>query len=428
MENQYPKVFDSKILVAISGGIDSVVLAYLCKQIKLDFALAHCNFGLRDSESDADEGFVVELADHLGVEVFVKRFHTHEQAEKQKVSVQMAARNLRYSWFNEIKQTQDFNFIFTGHQANDDLETFLINFIRGTGLDGLTGIPAKNEDIIRPMLAFSREEIKEYAENLKINWREDSSNRSKKYLRNKIRKEIIPILTELNPRMISSFQETRSHLAQSADLVGDYLAALFPKIAKEEDFGYSFNIRKLKMIPNSHAVLYELFKSFGFSQWNDIYHLLEAQAGKVVLSPTHRLVRDREALLLTVLPKQEHPSYTILPKEEVIMLPIGTFYFEEVEEIGDISRQCIYVDAEKLEFPLYVRKWKEGDYFYPFGMEGKKKLSKFFKDERLSLPQKESCWLLCTASDVIWVIGYRADARFAIGKNTNNMIRITFTP
>jgi tRNA(Ile)-lysidine synthase len=427
LEEHFPKIFTSRILLAISGGVDSVVLAHLCKDINLDFSLAHCNFQLRGEESDGDEDFVVALADALEVQVFIEDFETEAYAREKKISVQMAARDLRYNWFRELRETIQYDYIFTAHHANDNLETVLINLVRGTGLEGLTGIPEENDFVIRPLLSFSRAEIEDYAHNAALKWREDSSNDSTKYLRNKIRKEVVPKLVELNPQLLESFNKTVNHLLHSSVLIEDYISTLFPRIAKEEDFGYSFKINLLKTIPNLKAVLYELFRSFGFTEWNDVYDLLDAQPGKIVYSKTHRLIKDRENLLLTTLPPKNDMIYHIQQDEEVVMLSIGTFHFEEVKNIEGEDRNGIFLDPEKLEFPLTIRRWQTGDHFYPFGMEGKKKLSKFFKDEKLSLPEKENCWLLCSNNKIVWVIGYRADQRFAVADTTKKILRLTYT-
>ena len=428
LRQYFPQVLEGKILLAISGGIDSVVLAHLCKQANLDFSLAHCNFHLRGEESEEDEAFIMDLADALDVQVFVEGFETEAYAAEKKISIQMAARELRYHWFEELRETLQFDYIFTAHHANDNLETVLINFSRGTGLEGLTGIPETNGYIIRPLLGFSREVIKNFAENSNIRWREDSTNKSSKYLRNKIRNEIIPKLEEINPQLIDSFNKTQKNLLQSSMLVEDYVAAIFSRIAREEDFGYSFRIKMLKTIPNIQAVLYELFKTFGFTEWDDVLDLLDAQPGKVVYSRTHRLVKDRESLLLTTIPSETKHEYDILEEEEVVMLPMGTFHFEDVEEVKDFGKNIVFLDKEKLQFPLCIRKWRRGDVFYPFGMKGKKKISKFFKDEKLSLPQKENCWLLCSGEEIIWVIGHRPDTRYAVNKETNTILKLTYAP
>ncbi len=423
----FPFLSTNKLLLAVSGGLDSVVLAHLCASAKLNFAIAHCNFNLRGEESDADEAFVLDLGDALEVEVFTESFNTEAYAEDEKLSVQMAARDLRYNWFHELSASLGFDNILTAHHANDNLETFLINLIRGTGLEGLTGIKTENDIIIRPLLQFSRKEIAAFAWEKNIQWREDSSNSSSKYLRNKIRHDIVPVMEEINPQLLESFQQTQEHLNESLSLVEDYVGLLFSEIVTKDVFGYRLKIETLKKIPNTKAVLYQLLKSFGFTAWNDINDLIEAQPGKMVISSTHRLIKDRDFLILTEIPsaKQEE-TFTIAEGEKHIMLPLGNFTITTVKEIGDTGINCIYVAKEKLEFPLTIRKWQEGDIFYPFGMKGKKKLSDFFKDKKLSLPEKENSWLLCSGEKIVWIINHRADARFAITDPSQEILKITY--
>ena len=427
IKSQFPYLCNSKILLAISGGVDSVALAHLCQTAKLDFTLAHCNFNLRNEESDADQDFVAALAKKLNVALFVENFDTEQYAKDNSLSIQMAARDLRYEWFEELRLKHDFDFILTAHHANDSLETFFINLIRGTGLEGLSGINADSNYIIRPLLNFSRKEILAYAEENNISWREDSTNASTKYLRNKIRHELVPVFEEINPQFLETFLKTQSHLKENEELIEDYLSLLYPKIVGKTEYGYSLDVNYLKKIPNSSAILYQLLKSFGFTEWNDVYHLLEAQPGKMVFSPSHRLVKDRDYLLLTEIDKTEDKIYEIAKNEDFAMLPMGTFSFSEVKEINEKASNCIYVDPEKLEFPLTVRKWQQGDIFYPFGMKGKKKLSDFFKDKKLSLPEKENSWLLCSGEKIVWVINQRADRRFSITSSDQKIIKITFS-
>lgn len=426
LKSNFPYLSKANLLLAVSGGVDSVVLADLCHRAKLNFALAHCNFNLRDKESDSDEDFVKAMGQELDVQVFTQGFNTQKFASENGVSIQMAARDLRYEWFEQLRVQEGFDYVLTAHHANDDLETFLINLVRGTGLEGLTGIKTENNRIIRPFLKFSRKDIKSYAEEHKISWREDSSNSSKKYIRNRIRLDLVPLLEELNPQFLQGFLQTQSHLKESQDLVEDYISLIYPKAVKKNKYGYELDIEFLQKIPNTHAVLYYLLKSFGFTEWNDVYNLLEAQPGKMVFSATHRLIKDRGKLILT-----NHSSdtkkevYEIRENENFVMLPMGTFSISEVDEIEEKKKDCIYVNGDLLNYPLTVRKWQKGDYFQPFGMKGKKKLSDFFKDEKFSLPEKENTWLLCSGEKIVWVINHRADNRFAIKSPNQKIIKIT---
>ncbi|MBA3987041.1 MAG: tRNA lysidine(34) synthetase TilS, partial [Flavobacteriales bacterium] len=306
------------------------------------------------------------------------------------------------------------------------LETFLINTTRGTGLKGLTGIPKVHGKIVRPLLAFSRDEILQYAKDNEIAWREDSSNASSKYLRNKLRLEVIPKLKEENAQVLQSFKNTLDHLKASQALLEDYMVLVYKLAIEEISDGYRINIEKLKSLPNAKALLYELLHSFHFKEWEDVYHLLEAQSGKQLVSETHILLKDREYLYLKLRPSsvnEESNLFFISEETTSIKKPVH-LTFERVKEISQTDANTIFVDAEKLQFPLTIRKWEDGDAFYPFGMQGKKKLSKFFKDEKLSLFSKEKIWLLCSDKQIVWVIGLRADNRFKITSETTQVVKI----
>lgn len=429
VKTNYPYLCGSKLLLAVSGGVDSVVLAHLCHEAKLDFSIAHCNFNLRGEESDGDEKFVVDLADSLEVEVFTESFDTLNFAENHKISVQMAARELRYEWFSELSSSVQFDYTLTAHHANDNLETFLINLIRGTGPEGLTGIKTEKEEIIRPLLDFSRKQIEAYARKKHYKWREDSSNASDKYMRNKIRHHIVPVMEELNPQLLDSFAKTQQHLQESMDLVEDYISLLYPKLVQKDTYGYAIDIDFLKKVPNQKQILYQLLKSFGFTEWNDVYDLLSAQTGKMVLSDTHRLIKDRQKLLLTEQNGNSvNKEYNLGEDEDLVMIPgMGTLHINEVKKMEQASGSCIFVPERKLEFPLKIRKWKKGDYFYPFGMKGKKKLSDFFKDQKFSLPEKENTWILFSGNEIVWIINHRADNRFAVEKSDSKILKICIT-
>ncbi|WP_452220843.1 tRNA lysidine(34) synthetase TilS [Lacinutrix salivirga] len=419
----------SKLLIAISGGLDSVVLTHLCYQANLKFSLAHCNFNLRGNESNADEDFVLQLAEDLDLEVFIEHFETQEYATKHKLSTQMAARALRYNWFNDLANQLQFDYILTAHHADDNLETFLINFTRGTGLEGLTGIPEINGNIIRPLLQFKREELEGYAKSNSIKWREDSSNATTKYLRNKLRHDVIPVLKTLSPDLLSNFKNTLNNLNDTADIVEESVQAVLKRaILQIDDTQISYKISALIKLNNPKAYLFEIFKSYGFTQWDDIYKLLTAQSGKLVYSATHQLLKDRETLILTQnTSKLNSDTKFIVKTNKQLQLPIGILEFEELDLETVKNANTIHVDKDLLKFPLSVRQWEKGDYFYPFGMQGKKKLSKYFKDEKLSLLDKEKIWILCSENNIVWIIGKRADNRFKVSESTKNILKITIT-
>lgn len=422
---------EARLIIAISGGVDSVVLAHLCKELNLTFALAHCNFNLRGEESNADEDFVLELAEQLDVEVFIQNFDTQAYADENKRSIQMAARELRYEWFKELADQLKFDYILTAHHIDDNLETFLINFIRGTGLNGLTGIPVIKGNIVRPILSFSREQIEQYAIENTIIWREDSSNSSRKYLRNKLRHEVVPILKEINPNLLDSFQNTLENLNDTADIVQESLNAVAKRaIVDIDDNGISYKISEFKKVNNPKAYLFGMFKDYGFTQWNDIVDLLDAQSGKQVLSNSYRLIKHRDHLILTDLKSNTNESVSISAVEVqngALQTQIGEFVFEDVALVDKGSKSALYVDKDQLNFPLELRIWKEGDYFHPLGMTGKKKISKYLKDEKLSLVEKETTWVLTSNDEIVWVVGKRGDNRFKVTDRTKKILKIKFS-
>lgn len=417
-------------LLAISGGVDSVVLCFLLKEIGCDFSLAHCDFSLRNTESDEDVLFIRHLAEANGLPLYVHKFDTNAYAKEQKLSTQMAARELRYAWFNELLVDKNYALVLTAHHADDNLETYLIHTARGTGLRGLTGIPERNERIVRPLLPFSRMEIEKYAKKNELHWREDSSNTSNKYLRNALRNKVLPAYKQTAPNILEQLQKTQAHLKESQSLIDDYLALIYNLVVTENLDGYHLNIAKLTELPNTSALLYELLHPFGFTAWDDINKLLTAQTGKQIHSATHRIIRNREHLLLTQLPDSssstsevKNSSFQLSEDTVQIDHPIR-MSFHKVNEVKDLGKNVIFVDAQLLQYPLEIRRYREGDVFQPFGMKGKKKLSKFFKDEKLSLTSKEKIWLLCSDSNIIWIIGHRMDDRFKVSASTTNILKI----
>ena len=429
IETNFAFIKDKKILLAISGGVDSVILAYLFSALKIDFILAHCNFRLRGKDADDDEQFVKKLAQQLNVSEYTIAFDTEEYAKEHKISIQMAARELRYDWFENIRKEKKLDLIATAHHLDDNLETFLINFVRGTGLNGLTGIPEIKGNIIRPLLVFSREQIEEYAAINSILWREDRSNAKTAYQRNKIRHQIVPVLKEMNPNLLSTFKKTTQYLKESQQMIDATILKLNENIILKENKNLTkINIQKLKKLPYPKAYLFEILKNYGFTEWNDVNNLLDAQSGKQVFSNSHRLLKDRDYLLLTAISSSQDKVkiFEIKKGQKDIELEKFKLSFRKTEHLETKveSKDIVFINMDKLEFPLHLRKWQEGDFFYPSGMKGKKKLSKFFKDEKFSLLEKENTWLLCSANNIVWVLGKRLDDRYKINNNTKNIVRI----
>lgn len=425
LQTHFPELWENPFLVACSGGLDSVVLVHLCIKCKLKFAIAHCNFGLRGSESDIDEAFVIDLAKAHDIILFVTRFDTPAYAKKSKVSIQVAARELRYAWFDELLQEKGLKTVVTAHHADDNLETFLINLTRGTGIQGLLGIPEKTDSIIRPLLPFSRETILEYAKEAGIVWMEDSSNRETKYLRNKIRHKIIPLLKELNPDFLLNHAKTKEFLSQSNEILESHIQALKTALFKLDKDITRIEITKIMALKPLKGYLYELFKSYGFTEWGDVEGLLTALSGKSVISKTHRLWKDRDFLLLEEIANQNAQEFEVDIEQNQLKFPVH-LVIQEVSAIKETADTILYVDKKTLKYPISVRKWKTGDYFYPLGMKNKKKLSKFFKDEKVSVLDKERQWLLCSQDHIVWVIGKRGDDRFKVTKETKNIVKFSF--
>lgn len=426
IENKFSFLIGSRILVACSGGLDSVVLTHLLSKMNLKIALAHCNFSLRGKESDDDEDFVINLAENLEVTVYTETFDTKKYAKEHKISTQMAARDLRYAWFEELLTLHKFQYIVTAHHLDDDLETFFINLSRGTGLSGLSGIPKKNNKVVRPLLNFSREDIFQYAQKNSLNWREDSSNKKADYLRNKLRLAVLPQFKTVNPAVLKNFKTTQSNIRASQLLIDDYIAIVYNRVVTETENAYKIDIQKLRDFPHTKQLLYELLKGFGFTEWDDVSNLLDAQTGKQVYSQTHRLLKNRNELLLTKM-ELDNLNREFPVSKKGIETPIS-LKFEETKYIGETEKNLIYVDSARLNFPLKLRRWQDGDSFHPFGMKGKKKLSKFFKDEKLSQLEKEKTWVLVSDDSIVWIVGHRMDDNFKVTKNTLHILKITYLP
>ncbi|MCX2681483.1 tRNA lysidine(34) synthetase TilS [Galbibacter sp. EGI 63066] len=428
IEQQFPFLKPSKLMIAVSGGIDSMVLTHLCHQLGMDVVVLHCDFQLRGQASDEDEQFIKQKAGEMKIPFYSTVFDTENYAETHKLSTQLAARELRYRWFREQKEALNYDYLLTAHHADDNLETFLINLSRGTGLDGLTGIPEINDYVVRPLLPFSREGILQYALNNKIEWREDSSNAETKYLRNKLRHEVIPKLKEINPTLLQNFESTINHLKGSSQLIERRVEKLRNKLFEKEGETFKISVKKIQKLKPKQAYLYELFKPYGFRKdIEDIENLLEAQSGKQLFSDTHRLLKDREFILVEPLDgKPFNVSYFIEEGQNLVKEPFK-LSIGFVGKISEADNSTIYLDKETLKFPLKLRKWENGDYFYPFGMKGRKKVSKYFKDQKFSLIAKEKQWLLCNGDDkIIWIVGHRTDDRFKVTETTKQILKIEY--
>lgn len=421
----FPFLKSKKLLLATSGGLDSMVMAQLFRQLSFDIAMAHCNFQLRGLESFEDQKFVEEYAEQHTIPLFVTQFDTAAFAKDYKLSTQVAARDLRYNWFYELLEEEQFDYVLTAHHADDNIETFLINLSRGTGLDGLVGIPTQNDKIIRPLLFLSRQEIENYASETNLQWREDSSNASNKYLRNKIRHDVVPLFKQLNPLFITSFQKTQSYLQEAQAMVEDAAIMVYQQVAQQKGDVIHFDLLQLKRLTNYKSYLYHWLHEFGFTAWEDIYDLVESHSGKQVFSTGYRLIKDRDTLLLILNQANNTQEQFYIEKgTEDVKIPLK-LSISKVVDRSTSSNTTIFVDESKLVFPLVLKKWHTGDTFQPFGMGGKtKKLSKLFKDEKLSLLDKENIWVLWSAESIVWVIGLRQDERFKIESNTENILKL----
>ncbi len=425
LNTQFKELTTSPFLLACSGGVDSVVLAHLCAQCGLSFALAHCNFNLRGVASAADAKFVTDLGLELDVPVFQTSFDTNAYIKIHKVSTQMGARTLRYDWFDQLIKTHEYQFVLTAHHREDALETMFINLSRGTGIDGLLGIPEKRGYIRRPLLFFAKSTIVDFAKNNQISWREDSTNASTAYLRNKIRHEVLPLMADLHPTALENMVQTQLHLKETSKLASLYLEQLKKDLWSKEDNEIHITIDLLIATPSVLSVIYGLFSSYGFNDATAVLELCERENGKKLLSPSHLLLKDRSTLILTPIDASQiaEESVYIYPGESVIEYPIQLSISKVTEVSPEAYQKFIVVDEDTLAYPLQLRHPKEGDVFYPNGMKGKKRVSKFLRDEKINVISKASIWVLTDAKDqIIWVVGYRADRRFASKLNTDKSL------
>ena len=419
-----------KLLVAFSGGVDSVVLAHLLHKTGYTIELAHCNFQLRGNEANDDTAFCESYAKSINVPFHVIYVDTKTYALEHKLSIQMAARELRYDWFKTLKAEHHFDYILTAHHANDNVETLLVNLIRGTGIKGLQGIPEKQNDLVRPLLFATKEEIRAYAVKNKLVFREDSSNQEVKYKRNFIRHHIIPQLKTLNPSLEATIHTSVQFFKQSSDIVSEFAHLKFNQICKQEIDLLKMDISLLKKEPQKETLLFEWLYPKGFKT-NQIEQLSEVlmsdkNIGKLFSSATHQLVVDRHYIYVkpTAL-EQSVLSYAINFISDTAHLPIKLTISETIDEKYSIDTNTISMSSSSLLFPLTLRQWKQGDKFKPFGMKGFKKLSDFFKDLKLSRFEKDQVWILENPEHIIWVVGYRLDDRCRINEGEHQAIEIT---
>jgi tRNA(Ile)-lysidine synthase len=432
----YNKLFSSKtisaedrVILAVSGGIDSMVMAELFLKLEIEILIAHCNFKLRGKESDEEEKFVRDYCTKKAIPLQVKVFDTLEHGSEKGISIQMAARELRYDWFDERRNQTGFNYIATAHNLDDQIETFFINLSRGTGIRGLTGIALKSGAILRPLVHFSRNEIHKYAVDNSISWREDSSNSSVKYKRNKIRHELLPLFRVLNPSFDRSMEENIKKLSMVRDIYDQYIELRKDLFLRRTKDSYEIDIELIEKEEFGEAVLYEILSDFNFNPATikDVWNSLQSTPGKKFYSDSHRLVKDRKKLIIDLLREPYPERYYIEENQKQVEKPLNLLLERAdpndfiIPPYPDIA--CL--DADLLDFPLILRKWKPGDFFHPLGMLNSKKLSDFFVDNKFSLHQKENTWLLCSGQEVAWVVGYRIDERFKITKDTSEILKIT---
>lgn len=420
---------EDKILLAVSGGIDSMVMAHLFLQLGNNIAIAHCNFSLREKESDKDENFVSEYAKSHSLQFFSTRFKTKEFAENNSISVQMAARDLRYGWFEEIRQQYNFTLISVAHNLNDNIETLIINLTRGTGLAGLSGMRVVSNNIIRPLLFATRDEIVKYSNKHNIRFREDLSNADTKYIRNKIRHKIIPELKEINPSIEVTLNETAERFIGINEIVSSYISKIRDKISEKRGELTSYSISQLKRYQHNKTILFELFRPYGINnmQLNDLVKVINGETGGQIFTNTSRIIKNRKEIIVSQENIRSGSVYTISTSSGFLKVP-GIVSAEQSEVTdtfqipSDSSIACL--DSEKLHYPLIVRKWEPGDNFFPLGMKQKKKLSDYFIDNKYSLFDKENILILESDGKIVWIIGDRIDNRFKITRSTKNALII----
>lgn len=418
------------ILVAVSGGIDSTVLLHLLHELNYDCVVAHCNFNLRNEESDGDEQFVKDLAEKYKFFFVSESFDTSGYAEKKGISIQMAARELRYNFFERVRKENHCKVIATAHHADDNIETFFINLIRGTGIKGLSGIPVKTGNIVRPLLFATRNEIEIYAKSQKIKWRNDSSNLLNKYTRNKLRNQVLPLFDEIKPEFRNILKRNIEHFHDTHSLLKELLKDKLNKIVSQKKDNIFVSIEEIKSIESGKTILYEIISNYGFNpkQNENIWQSLNSESGKMFFSKNYSLNKDREHIIISPIEeKNNEKKFYIDDSTEWISEPfemsIEKVKWNDDDEISH-DPNILFIDSSLVEFPLIIRRWIPGDFFQPFGMKGFKKLSDFFIDQKISKTEKENTWILESSNRIVWLIGQRLDDRFKITKNTKEIYKL----
>ncbi|GAB6122224.1 tRNA lysidine(34) synthetase TilS [Dysgonomonas termitidis] len=417
-----------KIIVGVSGGADSVALLDILHSFGLECVVAHCNFHLRGEESNRDAFFVEELCKKYNLKYERVDFDTEAYAAVNSVSIEMAARELRYNWFEQLRVIHMADKIAVAHHRDDSVETILLNLIRGTGIRGLTGIAPVNGYVIRPLLCVSRDEIIEYLKERRMSFVDDSTNNEDMYARNKIRLNVIPMLEAINPSVKESVNKTAEHLTQVANIYYMYMAQVKASIFADNKINISMLVQYLE----PEAILFELLSPYGFNSATvrQVFESVISQSGKIFYSETHELLKDRGYLILKKKDNLKIERYNIHEDESILSRPIH-LKIERIPVNGGFSIEknpdITYADADKLTYPLTLRKWRQGDWFMPFGMKGKKKVSDYFSDNKFSLFDKEAAWLLCSGDDIVWIVGHRSDERFKITDKTTEVVKIIYS-
>ncbi|MDR1344316.1 MAG: tRNA lysidine(34) synthetase TilS [Tannerellaceae bacterium] len=420
---------ERSVVVGLSGGADSVALLTILTRLDYRCIAAHCNFHLRDEESDRDAAFAEDFANILNIPFLKTDFDTRRYASRMHISVEMAARELRYHWFEELRRQSDAQAIAVAHHRDDSVETLLMNLVRGAGIRGLKGISPKNGYIVRPLLAAGRDEIRTWIDDEHIPYVDDSSNFSDVYVRNFIRLRILPLLEDINPSVKKAIARTSGHLSAAETIYQSVVEKAKTVVMKGDNH---ISISELLQFPSPETILYELLVPFHFTPTvtGNIFAALDKESGKVFYSPTHRLIKDRNALLISPLKEANTRSYTIDNEEGVWCGPITLTCSKTVAGKSfrpPKDKSSASLDYGKLKFPLILRTWQSGDWFIPFGMKSRKKLSDYFTGRKYSLIDKEQTWLLCSEGDIVWIVGERIDDRFSVSETTKSVLSVIFS-